>query len=114
MDIFTLQSALKELMIENLKFSPDEFESKFSEFPEKYQKQFNGFWERKLSIESKGPHILDEGSWKETYEKLDEVLKKWQYFRGSRNAEPHKTPKESLEKMQQLTQTRIELFNALK
>ena len=74
----------------------EEFEKKFTEFPQNYLNQFNEFWKRKLSIESKGLHVLDDRIRENTYEELRGILKKWQYFRGSKNAKPHEALRDSL------------------
>lgn len=75
------------------------FRFKLESFPPNYMGHFDEFWKRKLKIETNDDHILDNNHLEETYEKLCNVLRKWQTYRGSLNPNPLGTLKGSLEEM---------------
>jgi len=86
-------------MLINLK----EFESRFQSFKEldskTYPYSFGEFWKWKLRTETRDEHILDDKHIKETYEKLSQTLKIWQWHRPYRFSELAKRLRDALEKI---------------
>lgn len=48
-----------------------------------YAGDFDGFWKRKLGIETKNGHILDNNHRGETYRRLCSILPRWLTYRGA-------------------------------
>jgi len=60
-------------------------------------RDFDCFWRWKLEVETGDGHILDGSNINEAYNKLSDILVRWQAYRSSRNHEPLVTLKYSLE-----------------
>jgi len=81
----------------------DGFKSRFQTFKKMdsntYPYSFREFWGWKLRTETKGEHILDSEHIKETYHKLSQTLKIWQWHRPYSFFELAKRLRDTLGKM---------------
>jgi hypothetical protein len=65
--------------------SRDQYITHFERFPRKYRNDFDSFWRWKLSVENIDDHILDSQHVNETYVHIVPILRRWQYFKNSKN-----------------------------
>jgi len=81
----------------------EKFEYRFQSFKkidyESYPYCFGEFWKWKLRTETKGEHILDAQHINETYDRLSQTLKIWQWHRPCSFFKLAKRLKDALEKM---------------
>lgn len=81
----------------------EEFKSKFQSFEktdyETYPYCFGEFWKWKVRTENKNKHILDVKHIKETYDKLSQTLRLWQWHRPYNFSELAKRLWNTLEKI---------------
>lgn len=59
----------------------EEFRTKLTTFSQYYMRDFDGFWKRKLQIETEEHHILSDSHRRETCRKLWTILRGWQAYR---------------------------------
>lgn len=99
----TVESAALRTGVGVLLDDLEEFEYRFQSFKkidyESYPYCFGEFWKWKLRTETKSEHILDAQHIKETYDRLSQTLKIWQWHRPDSFFELAERLKDALEKM---------------
>jgi hypothetical protein len=92
MEVFYSKVSIVGVML-----SLGEFQKRIAGFPKGYMDNFDYVWKWKIRVESNGhDHILDENHIREAYDRLRNILPKWQTYRNGDNSEPLKTLKEAL------------------
>lgn len=77
-----------------------DLEKKLDSFPNNYAEHFQYVWNWKCDIESGSDHILDENNLEKTFDKLTDILPRWQTYRPRKNRDAFFTLQKSLKTIQ--------------